>query len=170
MTMLATPDVNQQFATERAAQFQAAARAAAAFDQRIAHGKLTPIGNGRYRVTDPGSWDNGEVLVRRNGQILPQHGLDMSTGNAALYSTTPAWHSLGSIVPAGTPDIDTVLMGARSVSEVEQNVAAANKGPLPAEILHRLDEIAAMVPFRPFEEPFGCSLGNKDYRGPGVAR
>ena len=91
MTILATPDVNQQFATERAAQFQAAARAAAAFDQRVADGKLTPLGNGRYRVTDPGSWDNGEVLVRRNGQILPQHGLDLSTGSAALYSTTPAW-------------------------------------------------------------------------------
>jgi phage/plasmid-like protein (TIGR03299 family) len=109
MTIVAAPDVNTRFAAERADQFRAAARARVAFDKRIADGKLTKIGNGRYRVTDPGSWDNGEVLVRQNGQILPQHGLDTTSGTAALYSTTPAWHSLGSIVPEGTSDIDTVL-------------------------------------------------------------
>lgn len=67
------------------------------------------------------------------------------------------------------PDISCTLMGARSVAEVEQNVAAVEKGPLPADILARLDEIAAMVPFRPFEEPFGLPFG-RDYRGPGMAR
>ncbi|MCL5998550.1 MAG: aldo/keto reductase [Chloroflexi bacterium] len=67
------------------------------------------------------------------------------------------------------PDISCTLMGARSPQEVEQNVAAVEKGPLPADILKRLDEIAAMVPFRPFEEPFGLPF-NRDYWGPGVAR
>ena len=66
------------------------------------------------------------------------------------------------------PDISTVLMGARSVEEVEQNVAAVEKGPLPDEVLARLDEIAAMVPFRPFEEPFGLPFGGH-YHGPGRA-
>ena len=66
------------------------------------------------------------------------------------------------------PDVSTVLMGVRSVEEVEQNIAAAAKGPLPAEVLARLDEIAAMVPFRPFAEPFGLPFG-RDYRGPGWA-
>lgn len=66
------------------------------------------------------------------------------------------------------PDISCTLMGARSAAEVEQNVAAVEKGPLPADVLARLDEIAAMVPFRPFEEPFGLPFG-RDYRGPGVA-
>lgn len=66
------------------------------------------------------------------------------------------------------PDISTVLMGARSVDEVEQNVAAVNKGPLPADMLKRLDEIAAMVPFRPCAEPFGLPFGRK-YKGPGIA-
>ena len=66
------------------------------------------------------------------------------------------------------PDVSTVLMGARSVEEVEQNVAAAEKGPLPREVLDRLDGIAAMVPFRPCEEPFGPPFG-RDYRGPGQA-
>jgi len=46
-------------------------------------------------------------------------------------------------------------MGARSAEEVQQNAAAINKGPLPKDLVARLDEIAAMVPFRPFGEPFG---------------
>jgi aryl-alcohol dehydrogenase-like predicted oxidoreductase len=67
------------------------------------------------------------------------------------------------------PDVSCVLMGARSVEEVEQNAAAVEKGPLPAEFLERLDAIAAMVPFRPFEEPFGLPFGRR-YYGPGMAR
>src|SRR5439155_18834842 len=53
------------------------------------------------------------------------------------------------------PLVSTVLSGSRSAGEVEQNVRAAEASPLPPEILARLDGIAAMVPFRPFEEPFG---------------
>jgi aryl-alcohol dehydrogenase-like predicted oxidoreductase len=67
------------------------------------------------------------------------------------------------------PDISCLLMGARSAEEVEMNVAAIEKGPLPADMLARLDEIAAMVPFRPFEEPFGLPFA-RAYKGPGVAR
>jgi aryl-alcohol dehydrogenase-like predicted oxidoreductase len=67
------------------------------------------------------------------------------------------------------PDVSTVLMGARSVQEVEQNVAATARGPLPQELLTRLDEIAAMVPFRPFDEPAGLPFG-RDYAGPGGMR
>jgi aryl-alcohol dehydrogenase-like predicted oxidoreductase len=66
------------------------------------------------------------------------------------------------------PDIGCMLMGARSEREVELNVASVERGPLPASMLDRLDEIAAMVPFRPFEEPFGLPFG-RTYRGPGVA-
>jgi aryl-alcohol dehydrogenase-like predicted oxidoreductase len=66
------------------------------------------------------------------------------------------------------PDISCTLMGARSRQEVEQNIAAVEKGPLPADVLKRLDEIAAMVPFRPFEEPFGLPFG-REYWGPGIA-
>jgi len=67
------------------------------------------------------------------------------------------------------PYISCTLMGARSAQEVEQNVAAIEKGPLPADVIQRLDAIAAMVPFRPFEEPFGLPFG-RDYWGPGMAR
>ena len=69
------------------------------------------------------------------------------------------------------PQVSTVLTGARSAAEVEVNVAAVAKGPLPRELLARLDAIAAMVPFRPFEEPFGLPFGRgESYRGPGTAR
>ena len=68
------------------------------------------------------------------------------------------------------PDVDCVLMGTRSAKEVELNVAAAEAGPLAADVMTRLDEIGAMVPCRPFEEPFSCHLGNPGYRGPGIAR
>ena len=67
------------------------------------------------------------------------------------------------------PAVSLTLMGARSVEEVEANVEAVNNGPLSPEVLDRLNEIAALVPFRPFEEPFGLPFG-RDYRGPGMAR
>lgn len=66
------------------------------------------------------------------------------------------------------PDVSCTLMGARSAEEVEQNVASVEKGALPGDVLDRLDDIAAMVPFRPFEELFGLPFG-RNYRGPGVA-
>jgi len=65
------------------------------------------------------------------------------------------------------PDISCTLMGARSQAEVEQNVAYAAKGPLPADVLERLDAIAAMVPFRPCEERPTLCFGWKGYKGPG---
>jgi aryl-alcohol dehydrogenase-like predicted oxidoreductase len=67
------------------------------------------------------------------------------------------------------PDISTVLMGARSASEVENNVASVEKGALSEDVLRRLDEIAAMVPFRPYEEPMNLPFGRK-YYGPATAR
>ncbi len=68
------------------------------------------------------------------------------------------------------PDISCALMGARSLEEVRQNIAAAEKGPLPPDLLKRLDEIAALVPFRPYEEPFGLPFHvTKGYKGPGAA-
>jgi aryl-alcohol dehydrogenase-like predicted oxidoreductase len=50
----------------------------------------------------------------------------------------------------------TVLTGPRTLEQLRQNVRAAEAGPLPGELVARLDEIAAKVPFRPYEEPFGC--------------
>jgi phage/plasmid-like protein (TIGR03299 family) len=103
-------DVNTAFAAERADQIQAAATRQADFDTRITEGKLIALGDGRFRINDPGSWDNGEILIQQNdGQVLPQHGLDTSRGQSALYSSVPAWHQLGNIVPGGTNNVDDVL-------------------------------------------------------------
>ena len=63
------------------------------------------------------------------------------------------------------PNVSTVLMGTGSIEEVEQNVAAAKKGPLPPEILSGLKEIADMVPFRPHLEPHRFPIG-QPYKGP----
>ncbi len=102
-------DVNERFAAERASQLAAATDRRADIDRRVAAGTLVPLGNGRYRVNDPGSWDNGEVWTLQDGDVLPQHGLDTTTGKAALYSAVPAWHELGTVIPGGTRDIDQVL-------------------------------------------------------------
>ena len=67
------------------------------------------------------------------------------------------------------PDVTCVLSGSRSVAEVEANVAAIEKGPLPEELISGIDEIAREVPFRPFEEPFGLPFSRPGYRGPGIA-
>jgi aryl-alcohol dehydrogenase-like predicted oxidoreductase len=66
------------------------------------------------------------------------------------------------------PAISTTLMGARSVEEVEHNVRSVEKGPLQEDVLAEIAAIAAMVPFRPFEEPFGLPF-NRPYKGPGHA-
>ena len=66
------------------------------------------------------------------------------------------------------PEVSTVLAGARSVEEVEESVRAVEAGPLPADLLAEIQEIADMVPFRPYEEPFGLPFG-RPYKWPGWA-
>jgi aryl-alcohol dehydrogenase-like predicted oxidoreductase len=66
------------------------------------------------------------------------------------------------------PEVHLVLSGVRSAEEVEANVRAVEKGPLPAEVLTRLQAIADLVPFRPCEEPFSLPFG-RAYSGPGRA-
>ena len=66
------------------------------------------------------------------------------------------------------PSISTVLSGARSVDEIEQNVDYVKAGSLPKTVMDRIQQIADQVPFRPFEEPF-CLPFRRPYRGPGPA-
>ncbi len=153
MTITASrPDVNQLFTDERAGQYRAAQERAAEFDQRVADGKLVPLGNGRYRVNDPGSWDNGEVLVQQGGQILPQHGLDETKGQAALYTTAPAWHGLGNVIPGGTSDVDQVLKLAGIDYEVSRRPVLYQTAP---------DSPAVIMPdqFVNVREDTGAGLG-----------
>jgi aryl-alcohol dehydrogenase-like predicted oxidoreductase len=67
-------------------------------------------------------------------------------------------------------DAGTVLIGPKTAAQVEQSVAAVARGPLPADVVTQLDRIAALVPFRPFEEPMILPLSNpRSYYGPGMA-
>ena len=69
------------------------------------------------------------------------------------------------------PDVHTVLTGAKSVQELEANVDAAERETLPTEILEQIAIIAAMVGFRPCDEPAGLGAYLADpklYRGPGA--
>jgi len=66
------------------------------------------------------------------------------------------------------PAVSCVLTGAKTAAHIEESVAAVERGPLPLETIARLDRIAAMVPYRPFEEPMLLPFG-KPYFGPGIA-
>ncbi|CAN5803835.1 aldo/keto reductase [soil metagenome] len=87
---------------------------------------------------------------------------------ALLDETGMSLPELGLRFVISNPDISLTLMGARSVAEVEANVQAIEQGPLSKALLDRLQEIADMLPFRPFEEPFGLPFG-RAYKGPGKA-
>ena len=68
----------------------------------------------------------------------------------------------------GNPDISTIPVGCKTMEHLEAAVAAVEKGPLPADVASRLDEIAGMLPHRPYEEPMILPFG-KPYHGPGIA-
>ncbi len=74
------------------------------------------------------------ALVDECGLPLPELGLRFMLSNPAIHTT---------------------LVGASSAKEIEEGVASVERGPLPADLLRRLDAIAAMVPYRPYGEPFG---------------
>jgi aryl-alcohol dehydrogenase-like predicted oxidoreductase len=54
--------------------------------------------------------------------------------------------------------VSTVLTGVRNIDELESNVAAANKGELPSEIIDRLQSIYQILPNKPFGEPITFTL------------
>lgn len=101
-------DVNEQFALQRAGQLDAAENKAAWAEGEVAAGRLRNLGNGRFSVTE--GYDRGEIItINSKGELLAQHGLDMTTGKAAIYSRSPMWHQLAEPIPEGVSDIDTVL-------------------------------------------------------------
>jgi hypothetical protein len=64
---------------------------------------------------------------------------------------------------------DIVVCGRQRIIAVsELKYKPKGKGPLPDDVLNRLNEIAAMLSHRPYEEPMILPLG-KNYVGPGIA-
>jgi phage/plasmid-like protein (TIGR03299 family) len=127
-------DVNEAFAAEKADQIGAAyqrvedgkARMAdflsgktqaeldAKLAEQVASGKIRMVSPDRYEVLE--GWDRNEYFsvqrARNPGEValvLPEHGLDTSTGKVAVYSAVPMWHELGNAIPGGVSDIDEVL-------------------------------------------------------------
>jgi hypothetical protein len=66
------------------------------------------------------------------------------------------------------PYVSTVPIGCKTMEQLEESVAAVNDGPLPADVMDRLNQIANLLPCRPFEEPMILPLG-RAYHGPGIA-
>lgn len=123
------------------------------------------------------------------GSVLQQGGL--AKRYDAQLKTKPAWMSAqryqqflalyqllddtGLSLPelalrftASHPAVSTVLLGTSKASHLEAGVRDLAKGPLPADLIERLNEIAAMLPYRPFEEPMILPM-DKPYFGPGRA-
>ena len=69
---------------------------------------------------------------------------------------------------AAHPAITTVLLGTSNAKHLAAGVRDVEKGPLPADLVERLNTIAAMLPYRPFEEPMVLPIG-QPYFGPGLA-
>lgn len=57
-------------------------------------------------------------------------------------------------------DVDCVLVGAKNKQEISETFNCSEKGPLPADILKRIEEIYMMVPFRPTLEPILLAWGS----------
>ena len=66
--------------------------------------------------------------------------------------------------------VSTVLTGPGNLVQLEENLTAIEQGALPKDVMTRVDEIAAMVPFRPYEEPSSCPFRRPEYWGPGCLR
>lgn len=112
-------DVNAAFATERADQLQATRDRQTDIDRKVADGRLTPLGGDTYRINEPDTWDNGETVRLSAGRLVAEHGLDTTTGQAALYSAVPAWHGLGNIA-RGDETITQILDLGRIAYGVEK--------------------------------------------------
>ncbi|GII05480.1 DUF932 domain-containing protein [Planobispora takensis] len=66
----------------------------------------------RRALVASGEWsrrDDGSYVAADPAEVVGRDGLDTSRGQAALYTSTPAWHGLGQVIPGGTTDIDHVL-------------------------------------------------------------
>ncbi len=88
--------------------------------------------------------------------LLDQSGLSIVELGLRFAVTRPVAH--------------TILIGPKNLAQMTETLDAFARGPLPTDVLIKLDEIAAMVPFRPFEEPMLLPFSEpKRYYGPGPA-
>lgn len=115
-------------------------------------------------------------LAKRYDKVLATKPIWMSAARyhqfKALYAlldeTGLTLPEIGVRLGISHPAASTVLLGTSNPAHIAAGVEDIQKGPIPTEIHQRLDEIAASVPYRPFEEPMILPIG-KPYFGPGIA-
>ncbi|MEM8945104.1 MAG: aldo/keto reductase [Planctomycetota bacterium] len=100
------------------------------------------------------------LSTERQRQLLAYYELIDQSGMSAL--------ELCLRFACSNPAISTIPIGCKTMQQLEACVAAFGRGPLPSDVSSRLDEIATMLPNRPYEEPMILPLG-KNYCGPGIA-
>lgn len=81
---------------------------------------MTTDVNQQLYNTRTAAWDRYEYTGK--------DGLDTTTGQAALYTSTPAWHGLGNVIPGGTSSIDQVLTLGGIDYEVEKRLVRYSFG------------------------------------------
>lgn len=127
-------DVNAEFAAEKIDQLARQRDEATGLSQnrrrdarlsdlqkRVETGEMTRKDNAdgsvTFRVVAAG-WDFGETWnvsaakkLDMNATVEANHGLEIDeNGNVSLYlKDSPAWHSLGTVIPGGLSDMDAVL-------------------------------------------------------------
>jgi aryl-alcohol dehydrogenase-like predicted oxidoreductase len=143
---------------------------------REAHSELIPAAKQRDMGIVVGSVLGQGFLTRRADEELRKRPVWLSEVRRQQFSAYYQLLDKSALSPLemglrfaiSNPDVSTIPIGCKTMEQLEASVAAVAKGLLPSDILQRLDEIAAMVPYRPFEEPMILPFG-KSYCGPGIA-
>lgn len=69
----------------------------------------------------------------------------------------------------GHEQVHSILIGPKTAEQIEESVVAVSKGPLPPDVMGRLEEIHQMCPMRPYEEPMILPFREPRYFGPPMA-
>ena len=110
----------------------------------------------------------GDELANRPIWLSPQRAEQFRAYYDLLDQAAMPAHELCLRFAISDPAISTIPVGCKTMQHLESSVAAINKGPLSNDLMERLDQIANMVPYRPYEEPMILPF-QRAYTGPGIA-
>jgi len=108
-------DINEAFTAEKIAQRTAPADRLASLTAKVESGELRIVSDDgqKIRYEFLAGWDRGEYMTfdRKTLDVAMNTGLETDeNGNVSLYlKDKPAWHALGTVIPGGLSDVDSVL-------------------------------------------------------------
>lgn len=119
---------NARFAAEKINQMTAPADRLASLMSEVESGKMSITSDNADRITFRmlEGWDRNETIYfdKKTLNVKALHGLDENeNGDVSLYlngTNGPAWHGLGTVIPGGLSDAQSVLKAARLDWEVEK--------------------------------------------------